>query len=46
MKDKIKKLTEIVALLSKLMLKVIEFLGYITLAEMTVKTMIQIWTKL
>lgn len=42
----IKKLTELLEQLSKLMLKVIEFLGYITLAEKAVKTIVQIWTKL
>ena len=42
----IKKLTELLEQLSKLMLKVIEFLGYITLAEIAVKTIVQIWTKL
>ena len=44
--DKIKKLTKQVELLSKLVLKVIELLGYTTLAEMAVKTMIQIWRDL
>lgn len=46
MEDKIKKLTKQVELLSKLVLKVIELLGYTTLAEMAVKTMIQIWRDL
>lgn len=46
MKDKIKKLTELVGQLSKLVLKIVELLGYITLAEMAIKTIIQIWATL
>lgn len=46
MEDKIKELVKLVTQLNKLMMKVIEFLGYMTLAEMAVKTMIQIWTDL
>ena len=44
--DKIKELVKLVGQLNKLMLKVIELLGYTTLAEMAVKTMIQIWRDL
>ena len=43
MKDKIKKLTELIGQLSKLVLKIVELLGYIALAEMGIKTLIQIW---
>lgn len=46
MNDKIKKLTELVGQLSKLVLKIVELLGYITLAEMAIKTIIQIWFNL
>lgn len=46
MKDKIKKLTELVGQLSKLVLKIVELLSYITLAEMAIKTIIQIWFNL
>ena len=43
MNDKIKKLTEIVGSLSKLALKVIELLTYLTVIELSVKTMIELW---
>ncbi len=46
MKDKIKKLTELVGQLSKLVLKIVELLSYMTLAEMAIKTIIQIWFNL
>lgn len=46
MKDKIKKLTELVKQLSKLMAEVIKLLTQITLAEMAIKTIIQIWFNL
>lgn len=46
MEDKINELVKLVGQLNKLMLKVIEFLGTLTLAEMAVKTMIQIWRDL
>lgn len=44
--DKIKELTKLIAQLSKLMLKVLELLSYITLAEMAIKTMLQVWKSL
>ena len=43
---RIKKLTELVGQLSKLVLKIVELLSYITLAEMAIKTIIQIWFNL
>ena len=46
MEDKIKELTKLIAQLSKLMLKVLELLSYITLAEMAIKTMLQVWKSL
>ncbi len=46
MKDKIKKLTELMKELGKLMAEVLKLLTQITLAEMAVKTIIQIWFNL
>lgn len=46
MENKIKELTKLIGQLSKLMLKVLELLSYITLAEMAIKTMVQLWTNL
>ena len=43
LQDKIKKLTELVAQLSKLALKIIELLTYATVIELSVKTMIELW---
>lgn len=43
MLEKIKKLTEITTQLSKLALKVIELLTYLTVIELSVKTMIELW---
>ena len=42
----IKKLTELVGQLGELMLKVLELLSYLTLAEMAIKTMIAVWINL
>jgi hypothetical protein len=41
--DRIKKLTKLITQLSKLALKVIELLTYLTVAELTIKTMIDLW---
>ena len=46
MEDKIKKLIKQVELLNKLTVKIVEFLGTLTLIEMAIKSIIQIWTKL
>ncbi len=46
MKDKIKKLTELMKEFGKLMAEVLKLLTQITLAEMAVKTIIQIWFNL
>lgn len=43
MLEKIKKLTEGVKYLSKLALKVIELLTYLTVIELSIKTMIELW---
>ena len=46
MEDKIKELTKLVTQLSKLTAEVIKLLTQMTLAEMAVKTIIQIWKNL
>lgn len=44
--EKIKKLTELIKQISKLTAEVIKLLTQVTLAEMAVKTIIQIWHNL
>lgn len=46
MESKIKKLIKQVALLNKLLLKVVELLGTLALVEIGVKGLIQIWNNL
>lgn len=46
MEKKLKELTKLMGQLCKLMLKVLEVLSYLTLAEMAIKTMIAVWINL
>jgi len=44
--EKIKELTKLIAQLSKLTAEVLKLLTQLTLAEMAIKTIIQIWKNL
>lgn len=46
MEEKIKELTKLIAQLSKLTAEVLKLLTQLTLAEMAIKTIIQIWKNL
>lgn len=44
MEEKIKKLTKCVKLLSKLLIAICELRTFAVVAELTIKTIIQVWT--